>query len=236
MSSAAGPGLRVVTFGDLEGRVWGAAFDAGRPTVLAGTGGGQPAAGPATITVSDDGGWQVAADWLALSVTAPLVSNGSSELCRVHGRVTFGDDELDVDCPATRSYAGDLDPRRLESIRGVWGWFEDGQAMALLAVRPQGRAAQEAERLTASLFDPEGPVRIEEPRLSTSYDSEGRPTRAGLELWIGEGEEQYPRRAAAEAAGPGVSFDADGLGLQVRPLRCHSHGLDGPGVYLLARF
>lgn len=118
----------------------------------------------------------------------------------------------------------------------MWGWFEDGQALALLAVRPQGRGAQEDERLTATVFDPEGPLSSEEPRLSTTYDSEGLPARAGLELWIGDGEEQYPRRAAAEASGPGARLDVDGVALQARPFRCHSRGLDGPGVYLLARF
>lgn len=236
MTAAAAPALRVVSFGDLQGRVWGAAFDAGRPTVLAGTGDGRPAAGPATITASGGGEWQLSGDWLEVSVTAPLVKNGTSELCRASGKLVLDGVEVEVDGPATRSYARDLDRHDVDSVRGIWGWFEDEQAVALLAVRPRGRSAQEAERLTATLFDADGLVSVEEPRLSTTYDSDGLPARAGLELWIDEGEEQYPRRAAAEAAGPGASIEADGITLWARPLRCHSRGLDGPGVYLLARF
>lgn len=71
MSLAAEPGLRVVSFADLEGRLWGAAFDAGHAAALAGTADGRPAAGPATITAADDGAWLVSADWLNLSVSAP---------------------------------------------------------------------------------------------------------------------------------------------------------------------
>jgi hypothetical protein len=234
--TAAEPALRVVSFGDLEGQVWAAVFDAGRTTVLAGIGDGRPSAGPAAISASDTGEWKLSGDWLQVSVTPPLASGGNSELCHAHGRLALDGTEVEVDCPATRSYARDLERRDVDSVRGLWGWFEDEQALAVLAVRPRGRAPQEAERLTATLFDPEGPLSVEEPRLSTTYDSDGRPTRAGLELWIGEGEEQYPRRAAAEAAGPGASLDADGVTVQARPLRCHSRGLDGPGVYLLARF
>ena len=236
MTARSEPALRVVSFGDPRGRVWGAAFDAGRPTVLAGTGDGHPAAGPATITASSDGEWQVSGDWLQMSMTAPPGDNGDAELGRARGRLVLDGTEVEVDCPAIRSCVSDLDRGNVDSVRGVWGWFEDEQAFALLAVRPQGRAAQEAERLTATLFDPDGPLRVEEPRLSTTYDADGHPTRAGLELWIGEGEEQYPRRAAAEAAGPGASLDAGGVLVGAQPLRCHSRGLDGPGVYLLARF
>lgn len=250
MSVASEPGLRVVSFGDLHGRVWGAVFDAGRPTAMAlggigaddGAGGERaagadnPAAGPATVSTSQSGEWQLSAEWLTLSVSAPQASNGSSDLCRARGTLVFDGEEVEVDCPATRSHARDLDFGGLDSIRGLWGWFEDDQGLALLAVRPSGRPAQEADRLTATLFDAEGVVSVEEPRLSTTYDADGLPTRAGLELWIAEGEEQYPRRAAAEATGPGASVNSDGVTLQARPLRCHSRGLDGPGVYLLARF
>ena len=61
----------------------------------------------------------------------------------------------------------------------------------------------------------------------------GAPARANLELWIGEGENEFPRRAAGEASGEGAAIKVDGLSLQAVPLRCHSRGRDGAGVYAL---
>jgi hypothetical protein len=58
----------------------------------------------------------------------------------------------------------------------------------------------------------------------------------GLELWVGDGDEQFPRRAAGEALGPGEELSAGAMTVRILPLRCHSAGHDGPGVYLLARF
>src|SRR5689334_16569633 len=113
MSDATGPALRVVSFGDPQGRVWGAAFDAGRPTVLAGTGEGRPAAGPGTVSASDDGAWQLSTDWLEVSVTPPLASNGTSELCRARGRLMLDGGEVEIDGPATRSYAHELNRREV---------------------------------------------------------------------------------------------------------------------------
>ena len=157
------------------------------------------------------------------------------ELCRVSGELVINGRDSAVDWPAHRSLAGGFDARHLGSVRSVAGWFDGDHAVSLLAFRDRGSAGQEGERLTATVFDPEGAVWVDEPRLSTTYAADGRPTRASLELWIGEGEEQFPRRAAAEAAGTGGELDVDGLQLQVTPLRCHSRGLDGAGVYMLAR-
>jgi hypothetical protein len=73
-----------------------------------------------------------------------------------------------------------------------------------------------------------------DPRLSTTYDGDGDPTRATVELWISDGEREYPRRAAGEAAGPALTLVSDGVTLAVLPLRYHSRGSDGAGIYLLA--
>ena len=73
-----------------------------------------------------------------------------------------------------------------------------------------------------------------DPRLSTTYDGDGHPTRATLELWITQGEREFPRRAAGEASGPAVAVAGDDATLLVQPLRCHARGSDGAGVYLLA--
>jgi hypothetical protein len=56
-----------------------------------------------------------------------------------------------------------------------------------------------------------------------------------LELWLGGEQESYPRRAAGESVGLGVSSFPPGLEIHAELLRCHSRGREGTGVYLLAR-
>jgi hypothetical protein len=51
---------------------------------------------------------------------------------------------------------------------------------------------------------------------------------------VTDGENEFPRRAAGEASAPPVAASTDGLDLRVAPLRCHSRGLEGAGVYVLA--
>jgi hypothetical protein len=225
--------------------VWGTALDAGPKAAVFGSAAATAsAAGEQAVRISsEDENWTLTGDSFELQVapTGHSVEGAgraaaAAELCRVSGQVKVDGAELEVDCPGTRSYDRAVDLRRLESVRGVWAWFEGEQAVALLALRPRGAAGQDDDQLEATLFDADGATTVEEPRLSTTYTADGLPSRASLELWIGEGEEQYPRRAAGEAVGTGRGVSADGLRLQAAALRCHSHGLDGPGVYLLARF
>lgn len=245
MTSSSASGLRIVSFGDLHHGVWGALLDAGQPVIVFGTEAGTgSAAGPEAVRLcrEDDDcelsgtGFELLLSPVERDDERTARPRAADELCRVRGRVTVGGSEVRVDCPGTSSYDLDADPRRLDSARGIWGWFEDDQAMALLALRPRGAAGHEDDHLAATLFDSEATIIVEQPRLSTTYTGNGLPSRANLELWVGEGDEQYPRRAAAEALGAGASIRVDGLTVQGSPLRCHSHGSDGPGVYLLARF
>jgi hypothetical protein len=62
------------------------------------------------------------------------------------------------------------------------------------------------------------------------------PSRTNLELWVGEGENEFPRRVAGEAAGDGAVLATEETELRVIPLRCHSRGREGTGVYVLATF
>jgi hypothetical protein len=249
MTATSESGLRIVSFGDLGGGAWGTAVDAGQPAAVFGAGSATGSAGgpDALALTRRDGEWELSGDSLQLLITpaqragegedaAAAGAGAGGELCRARGKVVLDGAETEVDCPATRSDSRAVRPDQLDSIRGVWGWFEDLRAVALLALRPRGSSAQDGDRLAATLFDLDSAIDVEEPRLSTTYSTDGLPSRASLELWIGEGEEQYPRRAAAEALGAGASVSAAGLSLHASPLRCHSQGLDGPGVYLLARF
>jgi hypothetical protein len=233
------PALRIVAFADPEARVWGTAVDAGERAIVFGAAAatGSAAGHEAVGFVARDGEWLLDGESFELAVAPSDDGRGSTgdELCHVRGTVLVDGERVEVDCPATRAEET-VAVDELSSLRGVWGWFEDRHALAVLALRPRGQDGHEGDRLEATLFDPEETIAVEEPRLSTTYTANGLPSRASLELWIAEGDEQYPRRAAAEAIGAGAGVSGAGLSLQVSPMRCHSRGLDGGGVYLLARF
>jgi hypothetical protein len=244
--------LRTFAFGDADGGLWGAALDAGTPALVFGAADVTASAGGAQAIAwsHEDPSWRLAGDGFELLVSpagSGESNNGEArgdsagndpleELCQVSGVLRLDGAEHAVQCPGTRSVATGLDLGEIESVRSVSGWFSDDDALSLLALRPAGSAGPDRDLLAATVFAPEGTVTVDEPRLSTTYQGDGLPARTNLELWIGEGEDQVPRRAAAEALSSGGEVDAGGVRLRVTPLRCHSRGLEGVGVYLLARF
>lgn len=240
--SAAAPSLRVISFGDLDGQVWGCAIDAGEPAIVFATSQGQGSAvgaGAVSLTANPHG-WELAGDGFELQVTPADREEGqppgAAGLCLVQGTLEVAAEQRPVQCVGTLSDGTAVGAGRLDSARGVSGWFGCDRGLALLALRPTGASGQESDLIAATVFEPDGWIAVHDPRLSTTFRPGQRPSRASLELWIGDGEEQYPRRAAAEASGEPAAVRGDGVSLQVTPLRCHTGGLDGAGVYVLARF
>jgi hypothetical protein len=165
---------------------------------------------------------------------APFVPGEGPELCRVMGTASGREVQwLGIRVRMSQPRSG---KEALGSARFVAGWFTDGSAVGLIAARPRRHDRPDHDAASATLFDPERWLPVTEPRLSTTYDGSEAPARVNLELWIGEGENEYPRRAAAEASGL-ASATADGApALQAVPLRCHSRGEEGVGVYVVATF
>ncbi len=221
--------LRTVTFGDLGagrwGIVWGA-FAAIGETVLP---------SPTIEGAGPGEDWQISADGAELTVTAAgpaSASEGFAQLCRVSGQ--FG--EQTIDCLGRRGLEPEeLDPSRFDSVREISAWFEPDEGFAVVALRPPEAGNHAADVVTATLLEPAAAVAVADTRLSTTYTADGRPSRMGLELWLDDEQEQYPRRAAGEAVGAGVSSTFAGLEILAAPLRCHSRGHEGTGVYLIAR-
>lgn len=221
--------MRTVAFGDLDAGVWGAVWD------------GFTTAGGAsyTATVAGEGAdcdWTISGSGIELVVSAEGESTpaaedigGFDQLCRVQGR--YGDHE--VDCPGRRAMRDPIDLEKIESVRDVSAWFGGEVAVALTALRPRRAKGHEGDVVTAAVFEEGHWVPVEDPRLSTTYDAAGAPTRTTLELWLASEEEQYPRRAAGEATGTAAS--ANGSGVRAWLFRWHTRGLDGTGVYLLVQ-
>lgn len=153
------------------------------------------------------------------------------QLCHVRGTVLDGGREQVVDCSGQRSRRqGALDGKRFNALRAVSGWFESDTGVALIAARPRRSRGHDADVLSAVLFeDGTVPVPVAEPRLSSTYTAGGALMRVGLELWCGEEDDQYARRAAGESLGRAAVSDDPPLRSEL--LRWHMRGREGIGVY-----
>jgi hypothetical protein len=155
---------------------------------------------------------------------------GHEQLCRVHGTVRG----REVRCLGQRGHTwGEPDWEHIHETRTLAAWLDDGSGVVMGAVRPAGTPGHESEATWASLLTAAGSLRVEEPRLSTTYDEAGRQRRATLELWVGE-DDAYPRRAVGEVV-CGSTLDLGQLRLDCAFLRWRMDGRTGTGRYDLLR-
>jgi hypothetical protein len=165
---------------------------------------------------------------------------GFEQAVRVTGTATVRGERVSVDALGQRGHSwGAPDWERIALARTVGAWLGDDLAVSLTAIRPAGAKHHEDERVAATILDrdPEsGTARatpVVEPRLSTTYDADGRQLAAGLELYVDE--EGHPRRAAGDVA-CGTTLDLGRLTLHCAFFRWRMEGRRGVGRYdVLAR-
>jgi hypothetical protein len=163
---------------------------------------------------------------------------GYEQPVRVRGEAVVGSTRLPVDGLGQRGHSwGSPDWDRVELARTVSAWLGDDLAVSLTAVRPAGKRDHAAEAISACILDrdEDGRARtldVTDPRLSTTYDEDGRQRQAGLELWIDDN--GYPRRAAGEIA-CGTSLDLGRLRLDCAFFRWRMEGREGFGRYDVLR-
>lgn len=244
--------LRILAFGEIETTTWGLSWmtEAPGPARLAVQVGPTAAFFDVNPEPADDEGWQLDGDGVSLMLrpTLPAVASHDpegnlerqDELCRLEGSVRVDGRDAEIACLGWRSSA-QTDLADFDSLRFLAAWLDPRAGFSLTAIRPRKPRGHEADVVAGAVAE-ESPPQVVDPRLSTTYTDQGTPTRAGLELWLepeGEGDEeeslQYPRRAAGEATGASLGWDQGDLALHASLLRWHSHGRDGPGVYLLGR-
>jgi hypothetical protein len=164
--------------------------------------------------------------------------SGYEHPLRVTGQATVGTTRLTVDGLGQRGRSwGSPDWDRIELARTVSAWLGDDLAVSLTAIRPAGKDDHAAEAVVASILDrdEDGGSRalaVTDPRLSTTYDDEGRQRRAGLELWVDDN--GYPRRVAGEIT-CGTSLDLGRLRLDCAFFRWRMEGREGFGRYDVLR-
>jgi hypothetical protein len=165
---------------------------------------------------------------------------GFEQAVRVTGTATLRGQRVSVDALGQRGHSwGAPDWDRIALARTVGAWFDDDLAVSLTAIRPAGAKHHEDERVAATILehDPESDApratAVVDPRLSTTYDADGRQLAAGLELFVDE--DGAPRRAAGEVA-CGTTLDLGRLTLHCAFFRWRMEGRTGVGRYdVLAR-
>jgi hypothetical protein len=165
---------------------------------------------------------------------------GYEQLVEVEGVVTVDGAERRFRGHGERGHSwGAPDWDRLAVARTLGVWFGDGTGVTATAVRPAKAASHADEAIHAVIVDAAGedgdlaPVVVADPRISTTYDGEGRQRHAGLELYVGE-DDAYARRAAGEVA-CGTTLDLGRLRLDCAFFRWRMEGRTGVGRYDVLR-
>jgi hypothetical protein len=164
---------------------------------------------------------------------------GFEQACHVTGSATVGDRRLGVDALGQRGHSwGSPDWDRIALARTVAAWLDDELSISLTAIRPAGAKHHEEERVAATVLDrdpetgAERAAAVVDPRLTTTYDGDGRQRAAGLELYLDP--EAFPRRAAGEVV-CGTTLDLGRLRLDCAFLRWRMEGRSGVGRYDVLR-
>lgn len=125
------------------------------------------------------------------------------------------------------------DPPRwqeLDATRYVCALFDPQNAVIAFARRPSGAMGHGEELVVAHLWGDGELKGVEDARLSTIYDGEGRPRQASMELWLPA--EDFPRRAFGVVTA-GASLALEGLDVHAAAMDWRMDHHRGAGIYEL---
>jgi hypothetical protein len=175
-------------------------------------------------------GWRVRSGELVELAFEPCsppadLGGSSASVCRVSGRVG----QAEVECLGT---AGEttVPPvwSELDALRTVSAVFDAEHALLAVARRPHGAFGHGQELVTAHLLAAGELVGVEDARLSTVYDGEGRQQSARFELFLPA--EDFPRRASGTVHA-GLSLALESLRVNVAVFAWEMEGRQGYGAY-----
>ncbi len=148
-------------------------------------------------------------------------------VCHVSGTV----DGTPIDCLGTA--AETVSPPEwdgLDALRAISALFDPGHALLAVARRPRGALGHGHELVSAVLVT-DGELRtVEDARLSTIYDGDGRQRSASLELWLPG--EDFPRRLSGSVSA-GSSLELESVIVNAAVFRWRMDGREGAGEYNL---
>jgi hypothetical protein len=125
------------------------------------------------------------------------------------------------------------DPPRwqeLDATRWICVLFDTRNALVAYARRPTGSFGHGEELIVAHLWADGDLKSVEDTRLSTIYDGEGRPRQASMELWLPG--EDFPRRAFGQVTA-GASLALEGLDVHAAVMDWRMDTHRGTGLYEL---
>jgi len=216
-----------IAFFDPDRELYGTARS-GATVLFEGT---TPTAVPKGPVVEGDGRRAELDDLMSLELepVTPEVELGevSARLCRVTG-TALG---KPVDCLGTAARTRSAPKwEELDALRTLSVLVDAENGALALARRPQGARGHGDELVRATLFHAGEVLAVEDARISTVYDGDGRQRSAGLELWL-PGEE-FARRGSGTAVA-GTSLELEGLSVHIAIFRWQLEGAEGYGAYEL---
>jgi len=153
----------------------------------------------------------------------------AAHLCGVSGRVGG----QAVDCLGT---VGETHTppawEELDVLRSISAMFDSEHAFLALGRRPRGAPGHDEEQVVGWLLAGGEPLAVEDTRVSTVYDGEGRQRSASLELWLPA--QDLPRRVSGTVVA-GTSLSLEGLEVHVHAavFLWRMDGREGAGAYEL---
>lgn len=156
-----------------------------------------------------------------------VFEGAAAAVCSVSGTVG----QRTVQCLGTsRETTEPPDWDELDVVRDVSAVWDEHTALMAQARRPHGAPGHGHEQVEAWLLADGRLARVEDARVSTVYDAQGRQRSAGLELWIDGEEEAGPRRAAGVAVA-GTSLQLESLRVNAALFAWSMEGREGFGSY-----
>jgi hypothetical protein len=177
-----------------------------------------------------DGGFRATAEdrlELELEPLTDAIDLGGqrSWLCRARGTV----EGRAIECLGTATETTTPPAwEELDALRGISAVFDEAHALLCVARRPRGALGHDAERVRAVIVVEGESLDVEDARLSTVYDGEGRQRSAGLELWLPG--EDFPRRAFGVVAA-GTTLQLEELRVNAAIFSWRMEGREGAGAY-----
>jgi hypothetical protein len=155
------------------------------------------------------------------------LSGVSVRVCRVTGEAAG----TKVDCLGTLAETGSPPSwDELDALRSISALLDEEHAVFAIARRPRGAMGHGEERVVARLIEGGELHAVEDARISTVYDGDGRQRSAGLELWMPG--EDFPRRGSGSVVA-GSSLELEGLVVHAAVFRWRFEGQEGLGAYEL---
>jgi hypothetical protein len=179
-----------------------------------------------------NGGWRATLDDTLELEFEPLrdpveLGGVKASVCRVTGTV----EATKIECLGTAGETASPPAwDELDAVRSISALFDEENALLALARRPRGVPGHGDELTVAWLVQENEVLGVDDARISTVYDAEGRQRSAGLELWL-PGEE-FPRRASGTVAA-GSSLELEGLKVHAAVFRWRMEEREGLGAYEL---